>query len=150
MSEKIEQYQEELNYLIESINLNYEKMSRAGNDYYNEIRRYLEKASDYVDAVYDKGLNDAWEYFKKLVAMSHDERVETFGNYGSYTDMFADVVAKDFIKKMKHYEDTHTITRRSIIKTKLDEIKDMFDDPATNEEIIKILNESEDKDETSF
>ena len=150
MSEKIEQYQEELNYLIESINLNYEKMSRAGNDYYNEIRRYLEKASDYVDAVYDKGLNDVWEYFKKLVAMSHDERVETFGNYGSYTDMFADVAAKDFIKKMKHYEDTHTISRRSIIKTKLDEIKDMFNDPVTNEELIEILEEEGDTDETSI
>lgn len=36
------------------------------------------------------------------------------------------------------------VTRHSIIKTKLDEIKDMFEDPVTNEELIEILEEEGD------
>lgn len=35
------------------------------------------------------------------------------------------------------------VSRRSIIETKLNEIKDMFDDPVTNEELIEILKDKE-------
>ena len=35
------------------------------------------------------------------------------------------------------------VTRHNIIMSKLDEIKDMFDDPVTNEELIEILIDEE-------
>ena len=147
MSEKIEQYQEELNNLVKLINLNYEKMSRAGNDYYSEIRRYLEKVSDYVDVVYDEGLNDAWECVKKIIDMDWNTRHEVL-NDPSMTlySLLSNVTPKRAIKMVEEYEeDKNRISRHSIIKTKLDEIKDMFENPVTNEELIEILEEEGDK-----
>lgn len=143
MSEKIEQCQKELNNLVESINLNYEKMARDGNDYYNEIRRYLEKVSDYVDVVYDKGLTDAWECVKKIVDMDWNTRHRVLKDPSmTLYSLLSNCTPKEAIKRIKEYEeDKNRVTRRSIIKTKLDEIKDMFEDPVTNEELVKILNE---------
>lgn len=152
MSEKIEQYQKELNDLNESINLSYEKMSRAGNDYYNAIRRYLEKVSDYVDVVYDEGLNDAWECVKKIVKMNWDTRHEVLKDPSlTLYSLLSNCTPKEAIKKIEEYEeDKNRVTRRSIIKTKLDEIKDMLEDPVTNEELIEILEGEGDTDETSI
>ncbi len=150
MSEKMEQYQEELNDLVESTNFNYEKMSRASNDYCNEVRRYLKKVNDYVDVVYNEGLNDAWECAKKIVKMDWNTKHEVLKDPSMRLyNLLSNHTPEEAIKMVKEYEDNN-VTRRSIIKTKLDEIKDMFDDPATNEEIIKILNEREDKDEISI
>lgn len=151
MYEKIEQYQEELNDLSESINLNYEKMSRAGNDYYNGVKRYLEKVSDYVDVVYDKGLNDAWECVKKIVNMDWNTRHEVLNDPSlALYSLLSNVTPKRAIKMVEKYEeDRNCISRRSIIKTKLDEIKDMLEDPVTNEELIEILEGEGDTDETS-
>lgn len=143
MSKKIEQCQKELNDLNESINLSYEKMSRAGNDYYNEIRRYLEKVGDYADVIYDEGLNDAWECVKKIVDMDWNTRHEVLNDSNmTLYGLLSDFTPEKAIKRIKEYEeDKNRVTRCSIIKTKLDEIKDMFEDSVTNEEIIKILNE---------
>lgn len=152
MSKKITQYQEELNDLVESINLNYEKMSRAGNDYCNEIKRYLKKVNDYINIVYDEGLNDAWECVKKIVDMEWNTRHEVL-NDPSMTlyDLLSNVTPERAIKMVKEYEeDRNRVTRRSIIKIKLDEIKDMFEDPVTNEELIKILEKEGDTDEASI
>lgn len=141
MSEKMEQCQKELNDLVESIKAYDEKWVEACCDYSNGIRNYLKKTSEYVDVVYNEGLNDAWECVKKIVDMGWNTRHEVL-NDSSMTlyGLLSNVTPKSAIKMVKEYEDNN-VTRRSIIKTKLDEIKDMFDDPATNEEIIKILNE---------
>ncbi len=152
MSEKIEQYQKELDDLAESIKTYDEKWAEAGRDYSNEIMNYLKKARDYVDVVYDKGLNDAWECVKKIVNMEWDTRHEVL-NDPSMTlySLLSNVTPKRAIKMVERYEeDKNRVTRRSIIKTKLDEIKDMFEDPATNKELIKILEEEGDTDETSI
>lgn len=143
MSEKIEQYQEELNNLVESIKVYDEKWAEAGRDYGNGISNYLKKANDYVNVVYDKGLNDAWECVKKIVDMEWSTRHEVL-NDPSMTlySLLSNITPKRAIKMVKEYEeDKNRISRRSIVKTKLDEIKDMFEDPVTNEELIEILNE---------
>lgn len=140
MPEKIEQYQKELNDLTELINLNYEKMSSAGGDYYDDIRKYLEKVSEYVDIVYDEGLNDAWECAKKIIEMDWSTRHRVLKDPSmTLYSLLSNHTPEETIKMVKKYEDS--VTRCSIIKTKLDEIKDMFEDSVTNEEIIKILNE---------
>lgn len=151
MSEKIEQYQEELNNLVESIKAYEEKWAEAGRDYSNGIRNYLKKANDYVDVVYNEGLNDAWECVKKIVDMEWSTRHEVLNDpsmtlYG----LLSNVTPERAIKMVEKYEeDRNRISRRSIVKTKLDEIKYMFEDPVTNEELIEILEEEGDTDETS-
>lgn len=152
MSKKIEQYQEELNKLVESIKAYDEKWAEAGRDYSNGIGNYLKKANDYVDVVYDEGLNDAWECAKKIIDMEWNTRHEVLNDpsmtlYG----LLSNVTPKRAIKMVEKYEeDKNRVTRRSIIKIKLDEIKDMFEDPVTNEELIKILEKEGDTDEASI
>lgn len=152
MSEKIEQYQEELNNLVESIKAYDEKWAEAGRDYSNGIRNYLKKANDYVDAVYDKGLNDAWECVKKIVNMDWNTRHEVLNDPSlALYSLLSNVTPKRAIKMIEKYEeDRDRISRRSIIKTKLDEIKDMLEDPVTNEELIEILEGEGDTDEASI
>lgn len=149
MSKKIEQYQEELNNLAESVEAYDEKWIEAGRDYNNGIRNYLEKADDYVNVVYDEGLNDAWECVKKIVDMEWSTRHEVLNDPSmSLYGLLSNVTPKRAIKMVKKYEeDKNRVTRRSIIKTKLDEIKDMLEDPVTNGELIKILEEEGDTDE---
>ena len=115
-----------------------------------EVTKALENMITYINSLYETGLNDAWEYVKEICALTPDERKEIF----SFSSIFLIVnrlTPMEVINKIEQYEDNNDcVTRHSIIKTKLDEIKGMFEDPVTNEELIEILEEEGDTDETSI
>ena len=94
----------------------------------------------YLNSVYETGLNDIWEYIKELYALTPNERRKIF-SVPHILSIINQFTPMEVINKIDQYE---KVTRRSIIKTKLDEIKDMFEDPVTNEELIEILNEEKD------
>lgn len=101
----------------------------------------------YIDSLYEAGMNNAWDCVKQLYALDPNERKEIF-SVGSTSLIIDHFTPREVINKIEQYK--HTVTRRSIIKIKLDEIKDMFEDPVTNEELIKILKKEGDTDEASI
>ena len=110
-----------------------------------EVTKALENMITYINSLYETGLNDAWEYIKELYALTPNERKKIFSS-PNILSIINRLSPMEVINKIEQYE---VVTRHSIIKTKLDEIKDMFEDPVTNEELIEILEEEGDTDETS-
>lgn len=105
-----------------------------------------------VDGAYEKGLNDAWECFKKIVfekddgGLSFTEISNIFDGNCLSTEILQNYSASEAVKLVKAWEekqkaDSNKITRQSIIKSQLMDIVNGQKNPVTADEIAEVLEQ---------